>query len=188
VRRLATALVVGLMLIAAAPTAAQNDAASLTPRPDLLLELPLQMGGFEPNASIVRGEAHLAGLDPADPNDAETIAELQRLFDETGVTVDDMTTAYALSSVDDFFAFVVAMRLEGATAGTVLPAYLPILLADLIDPVTREQAVGDKTALVITSEGTDREPVELFVYDAGDTIWMAQGPSDVVFFVFEDLD
>ena len=170
-------------------SAVAQEAASptLPPRADLIDEMPRQMGGFEPDIVITRGVEHLANLDPADPADAETLAELQRLFDETGVTVEDMSTGYALAAVDDFFSFVIAIRLDGAKPGTLLPAYLPILMNDLIEPVVVERAVGDKPVLVITSEGADREPVDLYVYDAGDTIWMAQGPDDVVFFAITDL-
>lgn len=156
-------------------------------RLDLALEMPLNMGGFEPEVAITRGQEHLANLDPDDPADAATAAQLQSLFEATGVTVQDMTSAYALVSQEDFFSFVVAVRLEGATPGLLLEAYLPILEAGLVDPQTAPTTLGGKDVLRITSEGTAGEPVELYVYEAGDTIWMVQGPLDVVGSVLEDL-
>lgn len=181
-------LVFGMALLMVVPATAQAPAASVSPeRADLALEMPRNMGGFEPAIAITRGQEHLANLDLDDPADAATAAELERLFAETDVTVDAMTSGYALVSQEDFFSFVVAIRLEGATPGSVLPAYLPILTAGLTDPDTTDATVGGKDVLVITSAGETGDRVELYVYEAGDTVWMVQGPLDVVVGVLEGL-
>jgi hypothetical protein len=188
-RSVAAAMLLTLM---ATPAIAQETDAPETDALDpasieLALEMPTNMGGFEPDVVIARGVEHIADLDPNDPQDADTAAQLERLFDETGVTVDDMTSGYALVSQTDFFSFVFAVRLHGAAPGTVLPAYLPILIANLIDPTIEEVRSGNKDVLVITSEGEEREPVRLTVYEVNDTVWLLQGPDDVVEFALGDL-
>ena len=198
-----SALIVTLAsLLLAVPVAAQGEeptthaAESASPtssivgdgaRRDLYLDMPDVLGGFEPDIVITRGQEHLAGLDPDDEADARTRAELDRLFEGTGTSAEDMTSGYALVSQEDFFAFVVGVRLDGAERGTMLPAYLPILYEDLVDPTGQAASVGGKDVVVISSEGDAGDYVALYVYDQGDTIWMVQGPEDVVEGVLEAL-
>jgi hypothetical protein len=47
--------------------------------------------------------------------------------------------------------------------------------------------MGDKEVMVITTSGEADENVDLYVYDAGDTLWMVQGPDDVVEVALADL-
>lgn len=184
---LALALGSALLVIAGSATAQDSSPRPTPGRIDLALEMPLNMGGFEPDVAITRGAEHLTSLDLDDPADAAIAADLGRLFEATGVTVDDMTSGYALVSQEDFFSFVVAVRLDGARPGSALPAYLPILMAGLIDPQTEAATLGGKDVFVITSEGNEGELVELYVYEATDTVWMVQAPIDVAGFVLEDL-
>ena len=102
------------------------------------------------------------------------------LLETVGAEIDDMVSGYALVSQDDFFSFVVAIRVDGIDPGSLLPAYLPILYDDLEDPQGMTGQVGGKDVIVIASLGEDDEYVELYVYDEGDTVWLLQGPSDVV--------
>lgn len=187
-----TALLVLLALpLAGSALAQESEPSPAASEPaqarDIVDALPRQMGGFEPEYVVTRGREHIANLQPDDPVDARTSAELQALLDETGVTIEDMTSAYALVSQSDFFSFVVAVRLDGAQPGSVLPAYLPILMGDLIEPSAEEGVFGGKPVTIILSEGTDREIVPLYVYANGDTVWILQGPDDVVAFALEDL-
>jgi hypothetical protein len=178
----------GLLLAAASPAMAQAEDASPAPkptqipltsesgRPDLYLQMPYYLGGFEPDIVMTRREEHFANLDADD----QTRQEWESLLEEVGADVSDMVSGYALVSQEGFFSFVVAIRVEGVTPGTLLPAYLPILYEDLDDPQSVVGRMGGKDVTVITSIGSDDEYVELYVYDEGDTIWMLQGPSDVV--------
>ena len=144
-------------------------------RADLYLEMPYYLGGFEPEIVMTRGQEHFVGLPAGDP----TRDELERLLDTVGADVEDMVSGYALVAQEDFFSFVVGLRIEGATPGTLLPAYLPMLIADLVGPAEVEGTLGGKDVLVVTSIGSDDQYVELYVYDAGDTIWMVQVPLEV---------
>ena len=178
----------GLLLAAASPAMAQAEDASPAPkptqipltsesgRPDLYLQMPYYLGGFEPDIVMTRREEHFANLDADD----QTRQEWESLLEEVGADVSNMVSGYALVSQEGFFSFVVAIRVEGVTPGTLLPAYLPILYEDLDDPQSVVGRMGGKDVTVITSIGSDDEYVELYVYDEGDTIWMLQGPSDVV--------
>lgn len=165
------------------PVLAQEHSPEPTPivpeRRDLYLDMPYNLGGFEPDIVITRGAEHLANLDPTSADDAQTIADLEGLLEATGASIEDMTSGYALVSQEDFFAFVVAVRVDDAEPGNLLPAYLPILVAGLSDPTTAPVTLGGKDILVISSEGSDGDYVDLYVYDAGDTVWMVQGPEDV---------
>jgi hypothetical protein len=143
---------------------------------DLLLDMPYYLGGFEPDIVMTRGAEHVAALDPDDP----TRMDLEAFLDAVGADIEDMDSGYALVSVDDFFAFVVAIRVAGVETGSLLPAYLPTLLGDLVDASSVTRNVSGKDVVVISSLGTDDEFVELFVYDQGDTVWMVQGPEDVI--------
>lgn len=151
-------------------------AESASGRPDLFLDMPYFLGGFEPEIVMTRGEAHLADLDADD----QTRQELEGLLEAVGAEIDDMVSGYALVSQEDFFSFVVAIRIDGVDPGSLLPAYLPILYDDLEDPQRSTGRLGDKDVIVITSLGEGGEYVELYVYDEGDTVWLLQGPSDVV--------
>ena len=178
----------GLLLAAASPAMAQAEDASPAPkptqipltsesgRPDLYLQMPYYLGGFEPDIVMTRREEHFANLDADD----QTRQEWESLLEEVGADVSNMVSGYALVSQEGFFSFVVAIRVEGVTPGTLLPAYLPILYEDLDDPQSVVGRMGGKDVTVITSIGSDDEYVELYVYDEGDTIWMLQGQSDVV--------
>lgn len=171
----AAALAAGLLLPGTA--VAQEPTPSAEPvRRDLYLDMPYYLGGFEPDIVMTRGEEHFATLEAGD----QTRLELEGLLDEVGADIEDMTSGYALVSQEDFFAFVVAIRIDGVDPGSILPAYLPILDADLVEPAGIVGRVGDKDVLIISSIGSNDEPVELYVYDQGDTIWMVQGPTDVV--------
>lgn len=149
-------------------------------RRDLYLDMPNHLGGFEPDIVMTRGAEHVANLDPSRTDDAETIADLEGLLTATGASVEDMTSGYALVSQDDLFAFVVAVRIHDAAPGTLLPAYLPILLGNLVDAATAPATRAGKDVLIISTDGANGEHIDLHVYDAGDTLWMIQGPDDVV--------
>jgi len=56
-----------------------------------------------------------------------------------------------------------------------------------VDPTGRSESLGGKEVLIISSEGDGADYVDLYVYDEGDTIWMVQGPEDVVERTLEDL-
>ena len=150
---------------------------------DLYLDMPYYLGGYEPDIVITRGSEHLDGLAPDD----ETRLGLEAFVESLGAGIEDMDSGYALVSTDDVFAFVVAIRVEGAPAGGLLPAYLPILLQDLVDPSTTTSTSGGKQVLVISSIGDGGEYVELSAYDQGDTIWLLQGPADIVEVALEGL-
>lgn len=149
---------------------------SASGRPDLYLDMPYNLGGFEPEVVMARGEEHFAGLDPHDP----TRQGLEGLLETLGADIDDMVSGYALVAQPDFFSFVVAIRIDGIDPGSLLPAYLPILYEDLEDPQSSFGRAAGKDVLIIDSIGEDDERVALYVYDEGDTIWMLQGPDDVV--------
>lgn len=164
-----------------APTETAEPVESPSPasRPgarDLMLDMPYYLGGFEPDIVVARGAEHFASLGSDDP----VRADLEAFLRAVGAGVEDMDSGYALVSQEDFFAFVVAIRVSGAKPGSMLPAYLPILYGDLVDASGIAGEVGGKDVLVISSVGSNDEFVELFVYDQGDTIWMVQGPMDVV--------
>jgi hypothetical protein len=109
------------------------------------------------------------------------------LLDEVGADLEDMTSGYALVSQEDFFSFVVAIRIVGSAPGSLTPAYLPILYEDLVDPTGTEGRLGGKEVLVISSVGADGLNVPLYLYDEGDTLWLVQGPDDVVELTLENL-
>jgi hypothetical protein len=188
-------LFVSVVLTTACPTVALDEAGSTSPdptqvpsvsesgRPDLYLEMPYYLGGFEPEIVMTRGEEHFAGLAADDP----VRRELEDLLSAVGAEVDDFVTGYALVAQDDFFSFVVAIRVDGVTPGTLLPAYLPLLTDDLVDPQVTTGTAGGKAVVVVSSVGADDESVDLYVYDEGDTIWMVQGPRDVVEMTLSDL-
>jgi hypothetical protein len=138
--------------------------------------MPYYLGGFEPEIVMTRGAEHFADLDAGDPSRQE----LEGLLETVGAGIDDMVSGYALVSQEELFSFVVAIRVEGINPGTLLPAYLTILYGDLVDPQGLECTAGGKDVLVISSIGNEDEPVDLYVYDEGDTLWLLQGPADVV--------
>lgn len=152
-------------------------------RPDLYLDMPYYIGGFEPDIVMIRGEEHWTGLAPDDP----TRVELEAFLEVVGADPADMVSGYALVSQEDFFAFVVGIRVDGVEPGTLLPAYLPILLEDLEDPTTGVDRIAGRDVTVVNSVGEDGEYVELYLYDQGDTVWMVQGPSGVFDLTLEDL-
>jgi hypothetical protein len=164
-----------------APADRSMPSASASPghppgHPDLLLDMPYYLGGFEPDIVMTRGAEHVATLDADDP----TRMDLEAFLDAVEADIEDMDSGYALVSLDDFFAFVVAIRVAGVEPGSLLPAYLPTLLDDLVDASSVTANVSGKDVVVISSVGADYEYVDLYVYDQGDTIWMVQGPEDVV--------
>ncbi len=154
-----------------------------SPGRDLYADMPYYLGGFDPDIVITRGDEHFANLD----TDDQTRLELESFLAAVGADIEDMDSGYALVSQEDFFSFVVAIRVEGVEPGSLLPAYLPILLGDLIDPATITANVGGKDVVVVSSMGSDDENVELFVYDQGNTLWMVQGPPDVIETTLENL-
>ena len=85
------------------------------------------------------------------------------------------------------FAFVIGIRVDGVEPGSLLPAYLPILTADLEDPATSNDRIGGREVTVISSVGEAGQYVDLYLYDQGDTIWIVQGSSDVSAQALENL-
>ena len=190
------------LLLAGVPTVAQEQAAPSAPtassasadptqlplvsdsgRPDLYLEMPYDIDNYEPRIEVTRGQDHFADLAPDDPRRRE----LAVLLEAVGADVEDLVTGYALVSNEAVFAFVVAVRVEGVTPGTLLPAYLPILLGGLEDPTTAPARIGDKEVLVVSTVGEDGEPAELYVYDEGDTVWIVQASRTVAESTLADL-
>lgn len=192
-KRLSTPLLVGLiagaLTLGAVPALAQEvspapgESAPASERRDLYLDMPYYMGGFEPEIVMTRGAEHFANLDAED----QARLGLESLLESVGADIDDMVSGYALVSQEDFFSFVVGIRVEGIEPGSLMPAYLPILYDDLIDPTGITGNVGGKDVVVIASVGNEDEYVELFVYDQGDTLWMVQGPKEVVETTLENL-
>ena len=152
-------------------------------RPDLYLDMPYNIGGFEPEIAMLRGEEHFASLASDDP----TRIELEMLLESIDAETEDLVSGYALVSQDDFFAFVVAIRIDGVEPGALLPAYLPSLIDDLQNPSIDADEMGGRDVTVVTSVGDEDEYVELYLYDQGDTIWMVQGPRDVSETTLESL-
>jgi hypothetical protein len=170
-----------------APTASPQASGASSPVPSLELDLvPDELGGFPTETTITRGRDHLDGLDADDPADAATLAKLAALLAATGRPVEDLTTALAFVATEELFAFVVAFRIAGAPEGTLLPTYLPLLLDDL--SVTRQESgqLAGREVLVIHSDEGDGE-VPLYVVAVGDTVWLFQGPEDVVVAALEGL-
>ena len=164
--------------------ASVESAAPGAGRRDLYLDMPYYVGGFEPVIVMTRGAEHVANLDAEDP----TRLQLEALLAAVGAEIEDLTSGYALVSQEGFFAFVVAVRVEGVEPDSLLPAYLPILYEDLIEPTPGiARTIGGKDVVVIASLGDAGEDVELSVYDQGDTLWMVQGPDDVVETTLENL-
>ncbi len=157
-------------------TSAASPAASRVDGRDLYLDMPYALGGYEPDIVMTRGEEHFANL----AVDDEARVELESFLQAVGADIADMDSGYALVSQDDLFSFVVAIRVWGVEPGALLPAYLPTLYGDLVDPSASPGRVGGKDVLVISSVGDDGEYVDLTAYDQGDTIWLLQGPPDVV--------
>jgi hypothetical protein len=165
--------------VAAAQEASFAPQGSATPGPplrDLYLDMPYYLGGYEPEIVMTRGREHIAGLAADDP----TRIELEAFLDELGAGIEDMDSGYAAVSLEGFFGFVVAIRIDGVEPGSLAPAYLPLLIDDLVDPSVDEGTVGDKDVLIVSSVGDGGEPVDLYVYDGGHTLWMLQGPTDVI--------
>jgi hypothetical protein len=168
---------------APSPEVTQIPTVSESGRPDLYLDMPYYLGSFEPDIVMTRGEEHFANL----AADDSTRLELEGLLETVGAEIEDMVSGYALVSQEDFFSFVVAIRIEGVEPGTLLPAYLPILFEDLEDPQGIVAQKGGKDVVLVASIGNEGEYVELYVYDQGDTVWMLQGPNDVVERALENL-
>ena len=145
--------------------------------------MPYYLGGYEPDIVMTRGVEHVANLNADDARRAE----LEAFLDTVGADVEDMVSGYALVSQDDVFSFVVAVRVVGVEPGTLMPAYLPILTGDLVDPSAVDGNVGGKDVTVISSIGDDGETVELYVYEHGDTLWMLHGPRDIVEITLEKI-
>ncbi len=193
------ALAAMLAQATALPAAAQDEAApdgqpspqvgessppaSESGRPDLELDMPTELGGLPSEIVMTRGEEHFVNLG----DDAPTRLALEGLLETAGAEVEDMVSGYALVLQDDFYAFVVALRIDGAAPGTVARAYMPILLGGLVEPTSMEEAVAGKDVTVISSLDEDGVSLELYVYDEGDTVWMIQGPLDVVEATIEHL-
>ncbi len=145
--------------------------------------MPYYLGGYEPDVVMTRGVEHFANLSADD----ERRVDLESFLDRVGADIEDMVSGYALVSQDDVFSFVVAIRVGGAEPGTLLPAYLPILYGDLVEPSAVDGVAGSKDVTIISSIGDDGEVVELYVYDQGDTLWMLHGPRDIVETTLEKL-
>ncbi len=170
------------------PMAASPEPMAGSPTPtgearDLYLDMPYYLGGYEPDVVMTRGVEHFANLGADD----ERRVDLEAFLDRVGAHIEDLVSGYALVSQDDLFSFVVAIRVAGAEPGTLLPAYLPILYGDLVDPSVADGNAGGKEVTIISSSGDDDETVELYVYDQGDTLWMLHGPIDVVESTLEKL-
>jgi hypothetical protein len=185
-------LVVALMVSGVPVWAQEESAAPLASAPasevpfdpdDLYLDMPYYLGGFEPDIVMTRGQEHFANLDAND----QTRLELEGFLESVGADIDDMVSGYALVSQEDFFAFVVGLRVAGAVPGSLMPAYLPILYEDLEEPSSLAGNAGGRNVVVITSIGSADEFAELYVYDAGDTLWLLQGPVSVVEDTLENL-
>lgn len=186
-------LLVGVLMVWGVPVWAQEGSAAPSASTeasevpfdpnDLYLHMPYYLGGFEPDIVITRGQEHFANLDA----DEQTRLELEGFLETVGADIEDMVSGYALASQEDFFSFVVGIRVKGVAPGSLLPAYLPILYEDLEEPSSLAGNVGGRNVVVITSIGDADEFVELYVYDAGDTLWMLQGPVSVVEDTLENL-
>jgi hypothetical protein len=188
-------LLVGLLALSVGPVAAQDASAEPVERRDLYLDMPYNMGGYEPTIEMTRGAEHFSNLVPGNPAHDAVRADLENLVAAAGRDIEDMVSGYAVVSQDDLFSFVVALRVAGAEPGTLLPAYLPTLYGDLIDPVSSDAVVGGKEVIVISTTGDEVAALtgdevaalDLYVYDAGDTVWVIQGPEDVVSRTIEEL-
>jgi hypothetical protein len=194
---LAAVLALGLaavLAIGAIPAVAQDetnpeptptDLPAFTPsgRPDLYLDMPYVIGGFEPEIVMTRGEEHFANLAQDDP----TRLRLEEMLASVDAEPEDMVSGYALVSQEDFFAFVFAVRVDGVEPGTLAPAYLPLLVGNLVDPSASVEQLGGKEVTTVSSVGDGDEYVALYVYDEGDTVWVVQGPHDVAEVTLESL-
>lgn len=164
-----------------APAATASARPEPTPEADVVARMPARLGGVATELSVLRGEEHVAALDPDDPADADVAAGITSLLEATGRSIVDLTTAYAVAGADDFVAFVIGIRVAGAPDGSLLPAYLPILRRDLVDPHEEPGMLGGREVLVVTSEATGGGPrLSLHVVEDGDTLWLLQGPLAVV--------
>jgi hypothetical protein len=116
-QRIGAVLLAGVLAAAAAPVLAQDESpepvetsALAAEHRDLFLDMPITMGGFEAEIVLVRGEEHFAQL----PDNHPERVPLETLLVAAGAEVEDLTTGYALVSVDNLFSFVIGIRIDGA--------------------------------------------------------------------------
>lgn len=139
--------------------------------------VPTELGGVPAEVAIQTGTEVLAGLDPADPDDAEQVRDIELLLEATGGTPEQLTLVSVFPSDNTVGAFIVAIRVEGADRAFLTSAFVSSLWPDLDQPRLVASDIGGKPVLLVFDDSFEADP--FVFYGSGDTAWLMAGPEDV---------
>jgi hypothetical protein len=182
----AAVLAIAAPLIAVAqdesPAVSGEPAASGAPGTDLVALIPEELAGIAlPREEIiVRAGADLTQGSP----DIE--AQYQAIVDATGVPLEEMSQAAAYVQSDDGELLNLAvLRVPGADAAVVRDVVMPVVLASW-DGAEAED--GELSGLAVTIIRNDSPDVDdLYLYPAGDLLWIVSGLEEVVAQTLADI-
>lgn len=130
------------------------------------------------------GPELMARLDPDDPLQARSRADIEAVLDATDADIDRLAMLNAVSA--DGEAFVGAIRVEGADTEVIRTAYVDSTFDDLGEARVEEAEIGGKSVTQIFDDATPDQPA-LIVYATGDTVWVVRGSDESVEAVLETL-
>jgi cyclophilin family peptidyl-prolyl cis-trans isomerase len=150
------------------PEPSPVPAPSFVGDPDLVAMFPEQLGGEPLSVSSFTGQEILSQSSADNPGIQELVAALAT----QGKTLDDLTLASALQETDNGAASIVAIRVKGADAFSLLDR-IGALITGYADLQATPGEVGGKQVSVLT-DGPDNGQQRAYGYANGEVLWIVQ--------------
>lgn len=169
--------------------ASESPADMSTAAAELVALFPETIGGQPTNENmLVRvGTDLVAGLDPADPDDASDIAEFEALASAFGAPIEELGSASTYVQTEDGgFALFGVFRAPGKDASLGIDAVLASAATDLEQPRPESTTYAGREITLLYDDGQP-EAQPWYIYATGDTLWLVIASEPLLAEVFEHL-
>jgi len=169
------------------PAVASEAAAATAVAGGAVASLPTELGGLRLQVASSSGQDWSRRFESDCACDRSALGRMERLLDEAGATLDDVTIATALlARPPNEPAAIVALQVADSDASALLEQALPLVLDDLIEAELSDVEIGGKAAVAVTDAVIEGD-LPRFAYASGDTVWFVDAQEPQLSQVFAAL-
>jgi len=164
------------------PTASVEASASGAPATDLAAFFPAELAGVP----LAREDITVRPVAELTEGSPDIERQYQAVVDATGVPIEEMSQATAFVQTEDGELLNLAvLHVPGADAAVVRDVVVPVALAAWDGGMAEETELAGLTVTVIHGDSPDVDAI--YIYPAGDLLWIVSGLEEVVATTLADI-